>query len=151
MRPAIGRRVMGNRLRGQSVVAIALQLVAIVPAAAHTGGLTPADEAWAGRIREQQRDPVPDEETRIACVKYQSIASSIWSMRTHSMTKEYTINWAASQAYGPGGIAFRGSAHAEDLFTGLAEAAYRGTLASWDNLGGFDAYAYRMCIRGMPL
>jgi hypothetical protein len=75
--------------------------------------------------------------------------------KSNGFRVEQTESFLAEKAYGPGGVAYRGSEETEALLRRLARAGYERNPAEWKDKDGrstqnFSEYAFSMCMSGTP-
>jgi hypothetical protein len=89
------------------------------------------------------------------CLQYKSQAMMVQLYKNKGMSAEQAADFITPAAYGPGGIAYRGSQDTEALLVRLIRAGYTLEPKLWRNEQGqptnnFADFAFARCIKGDP-
>jgi len=106
-------------------------------------------------FQQDQREYMRRKQLLSPCLQYRSKATMVSIYKSKNISIEDAINQTASSAYGPGGIAYRGSQGAEALLTRMVHAGYERDPTNWRDERGqpttsFGEYAFARCMNGTP-
>lgn len=90
-----------------------------------------------------------------ACLAYKAKAMMVPIYKTKGISMDDAINYTAASAYGPGGVAYRGSQETEALLVRMVRAGYELSPNGWQDEHGkptnnFSDYAFAVCMKGTP-
>ncbi len=102
-----------------------------------------------------QRETMRRSQLMVPCLDYKAKAIVVQAYKSKGVPIEQAADFTASSAYGPGGIAYRGSQETEALLVRMVKAGYTLDRSIWRDEQGqptnnFGDYAFARCIKGDP-